>query len=74
MKLVRLTKMCLNKMYSKVRIDKHLFDNIPIQNGLKPGDAAAVPATPASKIRGPASRLFTVTQSTRVLALRNTGC
>jgi hypothetical protein len=38
MKLVRLIKMCLNKMYSKVRIGKHLSDNFPIQNGLKQGD------------------------------------
>jgi hypothetical protein len=38
-KLVRLIKMCLNKMYSKVRIGKHLSDNFPIQNGLKQGDA-----------------------------------
>jgi hypothetical protein len=34
MKLVRLSKMC-----SEVRIGKHLFDNFPIQNGLKQGDA-----------------------------------
>jgi hypothetical protein len=39
MKLVRLIKMCLNETYSKVRIAKHLSDNIPIQNGLKQGDA-----------------------------------
>jgi hypothetical protein len=30
MKLVRLIKMCLNEMYSKVRIGKHLSDNFPI--------------------------------------------
>jgi hypothetical protein len=35
MKLVNLIKMCLNKTYSKVRIRKHLSDNVPIQNGLK---------------------------------------
>jgi hypothetical protein len=35
MKLVRLIKMCLNDMYSKVRI------GFPIQNGLKQGDALA---------------------------------
>jgi hypothetical protein len=29
----------LNETYSKVRIGKHLSDNIPIQNGLKQGDA-----------------------------------
>jgi hypothetical protein len=47
MKLVRLIKMCLNKMYSKVRIDTHMSDridthmsdNCPIQNGLKQGYA-----------------------------------
>jgi hypothetical protein len=35
MKLVRLIKMCLNEMYSKVCIGKHLSDKFPIQNGLK---------------------------------------
>jgi hypothetical protein len=39
MKLVRLIKMCLNEMYSKVHTDKHLSDMFPIQNGLKQGDA-----------------------------------
>jgi hypothetical protein len=39
MKLVRLIKMCLNEMYTKVRIGTHSFDNFPIQNGLKQGDA-----------------------------------
>jgi hypothetical protein len=39
MNLVRLIKMCLNEMYSKVRIVTHLSDNFPIQNGLKQGDA-----------------------------------
>jgi hypothetical protein len=39
MKLVRLIKMCLNEMYSKVRIGKHLSDSFPIQNRLKQGDA-----------------------------------
>jgi hypothetical protein len=38
MKLVMLIKMCLNEMYSKVHIGKHLSDSIPIQNGLKQGD------------------------------------
>jgi hypothetical protein len=37
-KLVRLIKMCLNEMYSKVHIGKHLSDSFPIQNGLKQGD------------------------------------
>jgi hypothetical protein len=31
--------MCLSETYSKVRIGKHLFNNFPIQNGLKQGDA-----------------------------------
>jgi hypothetical protein len=39
MKLVRLIKMCLNEIYSKVRIGKHLSDSFTIQNGLKQGDA-----------------------------------
>jgi hypothetical protein len=38
-KLVRVIKMSLNKTYSKVRIGKLLSDKIPIQNGLKQGDA-----------------------------------
>jgi hypothetical protein len=38
-KLVRLIKMCLNETYNKVRIDKHLSDNFPIQIALKYGDA-----------------------------------
>jgi hypothetical protein len=32
-------KMCLNKIYSKGRIGKHLSDSFPIQNGLKQGCA-----------------------------------
>jgi hypothetical protein len=39
MKLVRLIKMCLNKMYNRVRIGKHLSDSLPIHNGLKQRDA-----------------------------------
>jgi hypothetical protein len=39
MKLVRLIKMCLNEMYSEVRIGKHLSHTFPIQNCLKHGDA-----------------------------------
>jgi hypothetical protein len=35
MKLVRLIKMCLNKIYSKGCISKLLSDIFPIQNGLK---------------------------------------
>jgi hypothetical protein len=40
MKLVRQIKMCLNEMYSKVRIGEHLSDSFPIQNGLKQGCVA----------------------------------
>jgi hypothetical protein len=39
MKLVRLIKMYFNEICSKVRIDKHMSNNSPIQNGLKYGDA-----------------------------------
>jgi hypothetical protein len=35
MKQVRLIKMHLNEMYSKVRMGKHLSDRFPIQNGPK---------------------------------------
>jgi hypothetical protein len=31
--------MCLNEMYSRVCIGKHLSDSFPIQSGLKQGDA-----------------------------------
>jgi hypothetical protein len=31
--------MRFNETYSKVRIGKHLSDTVPIQNGLKQGDA-----------------------------------
>jgi hypothetical protein len=33
--LVRLIKMYLNKIYSKVCIGKHFSDSFPVQNGLK---------------------------------------
>jgi hypothetical protein len=39
MKQVRLIKMCLNETYSEVYIGKRLCDKLPIQNGLKQGDA-----------------------------------
>jgi hypothetical protein len=39
MKLVRLTKMCLNETYSKVLIGKYLSDYFPIQNNLKQENA-----------------------------------
>jgi hypothetical protein len=38
MKLLRLIKMCLNEMYSKVCVGKQLSDSFPIQNGIKQGD------------------------------------
>jgi hypothetical protein len=41
-KLVRLNKMCLNEIYSKVHIGKHLSDNFPIKNGLIQGDALSL--------------------------------
>jgi hypothetical protein len=39
LKLVRLIKICLNKTYSRVLVDKHLSDRFPIKNGLKEGAA-----------------------------------
>jgi len=39
MKLVRLIKMCLTEIYSRVRVGKNLSDIFPIRNGLKQGDA-----------------------------------
>jgi hypothetical protein len=39
MKLVRLIKMCLSKIYNRVWVGKHLPDMFPIRNGLKKGDA-----------------------------------
>jgi hypothetical protein len=39
MKLVRLSKTCLNKTYKKVCLGKNLCDAFPIQNGLKQGYA-----------------------------------
>jgi hypothetical protein len=38
MKLVKLIKMCLTEMYSRVWIGKNLSDRFPIRNGLKQGD------------------------------------
>jgi hypothetical protein len=38
-KLVGLIKMCLNETYSTVRIGKNQSDKLPVQNGLKQGDA-----------------------------------
>jgi hypothetical protein len=42
MKLVRLSKMCLNRTYSKAPIDKNLSAPFPIQNGLKHGYASSL--------------------------------
>ena len=39
MKLVRLIKMCLTKMYRRVWVGKNLSAMFPIRNGLKQGDA-----------------------------------
>jgi hypothetical protein len=39
MKVVRLTKIFVNEICKKVIISKHLYDTLPIQNGLKQGDA-----------------------------------
>jgi len=39
MKLVKVIKMCLNEMYSRVWVGKILSDMFPIRNGLKQGDA-----------------------------------
>jgi hypothetical protein len=39
MKLVRLIKMCLHETYSKVHTGKSLSNALPIQSGLKQGDA-----------------------------------
>ena len=38
-KLVRLIKMCLTEMCSRVRVGKNLSDMFPIRNVLKQGDA-----------------------------------
>ena len=38
-KLVRLIKMRLTEMYSRIRVGKNLCDMFPISNGLKQGDA-----------------------------------
>jgi hypothetical protein len=42
MKLIRLIKMCLNEIYSKVPLSKHLSNVFHIQNGLKKGDALLI--------------------------------
>jgi hypothetical protein len=39
MELARLVKLCLNEIYSRVRVGKNLSDIFPIRNGLKQGDS-----------------------------------
>jgi hypothetical protein len=39
-KLVRLTKMCLNEIHSRVWVGKHLSHTFPITNGLEQGEAS----------------------------------
>jgi hypothetical protein len=38
LKLLRLIKMCLNKTYSRNRVDKNFSDRLSIKNGLKEYD------------------------------------
>ena len=38
MKLVRLLKICLNEIYSRVWVGEHCSDMFPVMNGLKQGD------------------------------------
>jgi hypothetical protein len=38
LKLIRATKTCLNEIYSRVRVGKHLSDTFPGKNGLKRDD------------------------------------
>jgi len=39
MKLVRLIKLCLTEIYSRIRVVKNFSDMYPITNDLKQGDA-----------------------------------
>jgi hypothetical protein len=41
MKLVRMSKICLNETHSKFHIGEHLYNSFLIQNDLKQGDALA---------------------------------
>lgn len=43
MQVVGLFKVCLNGTYSNVRMSKHLPYELPVQNGLKQGDAVSPP-------------------------------
>ena len=36
MKLVMLIEMCLNETYSRVSVDKHMYDMLHIKSGMKP--------------------------------------
>jgi hypothetical protein len=36
---VRNSRMCLNETYSRVQVDKHLFDVFPTRNGFEQGEA-----------------------------------
>jgi hypothetical protein len=38
MKLIRLIKMCLNEIYSRLQVGKHICGMFPIKKGLKQGD------------------------------------
>jgi hypothetical protein len=37
-KLIKIIKICLNEIYSRVRTGKHLSDMFPIANGFRKGD------------------------------------
>ena len=39
MKLVRLTKICLNATYSRAQVGKHMSNVFPTRNALKQGEA-----------------------------------
>jgi len=39
-KVVRIIKLCLREMCSRVQVGKHLSDMFPIMNGVKQGDAS----------------------------------
>jgi hypothetical protein len=39
MKLVRMTKICLNETYSEFHLGKDICNTLPIQNSVKQGDA-----------------------------------
>jgi len=41
-KLVRIIKMCLNEVCSRVLVGKNLSDTFPIRNGFKQGDALSL--------------------------------